>query len=136
MRACWTRRPARPVLFRTLDLGGDKLLPGSPPPEEENPAMGWRSLRIGLDRPALLRRQLRALLLAAAGRPLSVMFPMVATVSEFCAARALLLAEAERVRPGAGAAADRHHAGGAGADVAVAGAAAAWPTSFRSAPTT
>ena len=89
----------RPVLFRTLDLGGDKLLPGSPPPEEENPAMGWRSLRIGLDRPALLRRQLRALLLAAAGRPLSVMFPMVATVGEFCTARALLLAEAERVRP-------------------------------------
>ena len=89
----------RPVLFRTLDLGGDKLLPGSPPPEEENPAMGWRSLRIGLDRPALLRRQLRALLLAAAGRRLSVMFPMVATVAEFRAARALLLAEAARVRP-------------------------------------
>ena len=89
----------RPVMFRTLDLGGDKLLPGSPPPEEENPAMGWRSLRIGLDRPALLRRQLRALLLAASGRPLSVMFPMVATVAEFCTARGLLLAEAERVRP-------------------------------------
>ena len=61
--------------------------------------MGWRSLRVGLDRPALMRRQLRALLLAAAGRPLSVMFPMVATVAEFRAARALLLAEAERVRP-------------------------------------
>eukprot|EP01037_Dinobryon_pediforme_P009306 gene9306-9387_t len=89
----------RPVMFRTLDLGGDKLLPGSPPSEEENPAMGWRSLRIGLDRPALLRRQLRALLLAAAGRELSVMFPMVATVAEFRAARALLLAEAARVRP-------------------------------------
>ncbi len=89
----------RPVMFRTLDLGGDKLLPGSPPSEEENPAMGWRSLRIGLDRPALLRRQLRALLLAAAGRPLSVMFPMVATVAEFRAARALLMAEAARVRP-------------------------------------
>ncbi len=54
----------RPVVFRTLDLGGDKLLPGSAAPEEENPAMGWRSLRIGLDRPAVLRRQLRALLLA------------------------------------------------------------------------
>ena len=64
----------RPVVFRTLDLGADKLLPGDAP-EEENPAMGWRSLRIGLDRPALLRRQLRALLLAAGGRPLSVMFP-------------------------------------------------------------
>jgi phosphotransferase system, enzyme I, PtsP len=89
---------ARPVLFRTLDLGADKLLPGDAP-EEENPAMGWRSLRIGLDRPALLRRQLRALLLAAGGRPLSVMFPMVATVAEFRAARALLLAEARRVRP-------------------------------------
>ena len=89
----------RPVRFRTLDLGGDKLLPGAAPQEEENPAMGWRSLRIGLDRPALLRRQLRALLLAAAGRPLSVMFPMVATVAEFRAARNLLLAEAARVRP-------------------------------------
>ena len=89
---------ARPVYFRTLDLGADKMLPGDAP-EEENPAMGWRSLRIGLDRPALLRRQLRALLLAAGGRPLSVMFPMVATVAEFRAARALLLAEARRVRP-------------------------------------
>jgi len=61
--------------------------------------MGWRSLRIGLDRPALLRRQLRALLLAAGGRDLSVMFPMVATVAEFRAARNLLEAEARRVRP-------------------------------------
>jgi phosphotransferase system enzyme I (PtsP) len=88
----------RPVLFRTLDLGGDKLLPGVAP-TEENPAMGWRSLRIGLDRPALLRRQLRALLLAAGGRELSVMFPMVATVAEFRAARALLRAEVAKVRP-------------------------------------
>ncbi len=89
----------RPVLFRTLDLGGDKLLPGAQQEPEENPAMGWRSLRIGLDRPALLRRQLRALLLAAAGRKLSVMFPMVATVGEFRAARALLRAEVARVSP-------------------------------------
>jgi phosphotransferase system enzyme I (PtsP) len=89
----------RPVLFRTLDLGADKVLPGGPPSEEENPAMGWRSLRIGLDRPALLRRQLRALLLAAGGRDLSVMFPMVTTVAEFRAARNLLQAEARRVRP-------------------------------------
>ncbi|HXT79078.1 MAG TPA: putative PEP-binding protein [Acetobacteraceae bacterium] len=88
----------RPVLFRTLDLGADKLLPGTVS-AEENPAMGWRSLRIGLDRPAVLRRQLRALLLAAGGRPLSVMFPMVATVAEFRAAKALLQAEARRVRP-------------------------------------
>ena len=88
----------RPVLFRTLDLGADKMLPGTVV-EEENPAMGWRSLRVGLDRPALLRRQLRALLLAAAGRPLSVMFPMVATVGEFRIAKSLLQAEAKRVRP-------------------------------------
>lgn len=93
------RAAGKPVVFRTLDLGGDKLLPGSEQPVEENPAMGWRSLRVGLDRPALLRRQLRALLLAAGGRELSVMFPMVATVAEFRAARALLLAEAKRVRP-------------------------------------
>jgi phosphotransferase system enzyme I (PtsP) len=91
----------RPVLFRTLDLGADKLLPGTVT-EEENPAMGWRSLRVGLDRPALLRRQLRALLLAAGGRDLSVMFPMVATVAEFKAAKALLQAEAKRVRPAPG----------------------------------
>ncbi len=88
----------RPVLFRTLDLGADKLLPGTVT-EEENPAMGWRSIRIGLDRPALMRRQLRALLLAANGRPLSVMFPMVATAAEFRKAKGLLLAEAKRVRP-------------------------------------
>jgi phosphotransferase system enzyme I (PtsP) len=89
----------RPVLFRTLDLGSDKLLPDSPRAEEENPAMGWRSLRVGLDRPAVLRRQLRALLLAAGGRPLSIMFPMVATLSEFRQARGLLFTEAARVRP-------------------------------------
>ena len=89
----------RPVYFRTLDLGSDKLLPDSPRAEEENPAMGWRSLRVGLDRPAILRRQLRALLLAAGGRPLSVMFPMVATITEFRQARGLLYAEAARIRP-------------------------------------
>ncbi len=90
------------MLFRTLDLGGDKLLPDAPPSTEENPAMGWRSLRVGLDRPAMLRQQIRAMLLAAAGRPLSIMFPMVATVAEFRAARGLLLAEAARVRPAPG----------------------------------
>ena len=87
----------RPVLFRTLDLGGDKMLPGTQLDAEENPAMGWRSLRVGLDRPAMLRRQLKALLMAAGGRPLSIMFPMVSTVAEFRAARALLDAELARV---------------------------------------
>ena len=94
-----TAAAGRPVLFRTLDLGSDKLLPDHVAAREENPAMGWRSLRVGLDRPAVLRRQLRALLLAASGRPLSVMFPMVATLGEFRQAKALLLAEAGRVRP-------------------------------------
>jgi phosphotransferase system enzyme I (PtsP) len=93
------RARGRRVQFRTLDLGADKLLPGESNQGEENPAMGWRSLRVGLDRPAILRRQLRALLLGAQGRPLTVMFPMVATVEEFRAARDLLEAEAARIRP-------------------------------------
>jgi phosphotransferase system enzyme I (PtsP) len=87
----------RPVLFRTLDLGGDKILAGAELPVSENPAMGWRSLRIGLDRPATLRRQLRAMLAGAHGRDLSIMFPLVATIGEFKAARALLEAEVARV---------------------------------------
>nr|WP_255642961.1 putative PEP-binding protein [Acidocella sp. KAb 2-4] len=93
------RANGKPVQFRTLDLGADKLLPGEAGTGEENPAMGWRSLRVALDRPAILRRQLRALLLGAQGRPLSIMFPMVATVEEFRTARDLLEAEAARIRP-------------------------------------
>ncbi|MBB4040637.1 phosphotransferase system enzyme I (PtsP) [Microvirga flocculans] len=73
----------RPVTFRTLDIGGDKILPYMQAVEEENPALGWRAIRIGLDRPGLLRAQIRALLKAAAGRPLKIMFPMVATCDEF-----------------------------------------------------
>ncbi|MGA2792708.1 MAG: phosphoenolpyruvate--protein phosphotransferase [Roseiarcus sp.] len=81
---------ARPVTFRTLDIGGDKVLPYMKGPEEENPALGWRAIRIGLDKPALLRTQLRAMLRAGAGRSLRVMLPMVSSVHEFVAARALL----------------------------------------------
>ncbi len=87
----------KPVIIRTLDVGGDKLLPYMAPNEEENPALGWRAIRIGLDHPSLLRQQLRALLAAAAGRPLSVMFPMVAEVAELEAARHLLNLELERL---------------------------------------
>ncbi|MFQ5783760.1 MAG: phosphoenolpyruvate--protein phosphotransferase [Alphaproteobacteria bacterium] len=86
----------RPVVFRTLDIGGDKRMPNFAHADEANPALGWRSLRLVLDRPALLRRQLRALLRAAAGRELRVMFPMVTEVAEFDAARALLARECER----------------------------------------
>ena len=60
----------RPVTFRTLDVGGDKVLPYVGAFGDDNPAMGWRAIRIGLDRPAMLRRQLRALIQAANGRPL------------------------------------------------------------------
>ena len=79
-----------PVTFRTLDLGGDKVLPYMEAEREDNPALGWRAIRMGLDRPALLRLQLRALIAAARGRPLKVMFPLVASVDEFRAARALV----------------------------------------------
>ena len=88
----------RPVTFRTLDLGGDKILPYADPQPEENPAIGWRAIRIGLDRPAMLRYQLRALLLAGAGQHLRIMFPMVATTSEFQAARGLLDKEIARTK--------------------------------------
>lgn len=86
----------RPVTFRTLDVGGDKLLPYWSGESEPNPAMGWRAIRIGLDRPIILRQQLRALIQAAAGRELRIMFPMVAQLSELAAARALLDLELER----------------------------------------
>ncbi len=86
----------RPVHFRTLDLGGDKIVPFLPHEREPNPAMGWRAIRLALDRPVLLRYQLRALMQAAADRELRVMFPMVATAAEFRAARRVL--ERERTR--------------------------------------
>ena len=72
-----------PVVFRTLDIGGDKILPYMAAIEEENPALGWRAIRIGLDRPGLLRSQIRALLKAGSGRDVAIMLPMVATVEEF-----------------------------------------------------
>ncbi|HAH11640.1 MAG TPA: phosphoenolpyruvate--protein phosphotransferase [Alphaproteobacteria bacterium] len=86
-----------PVVFRTLDLGGDKVLPYARPLGEENPAMGWRAIRMTLDRPALLRYQIRALLAAGAGRDLSIMFPMVAEVAEYMTARGLVEKELERL---------------------------------------
>jgi len=84
----------RTVYFRTLDLGGDKLLPNLNAEREENPALGWRSIRFALDRPGLFRRQFRALLRAAEGQTLSVMFPMVTSADEFYQARKLLDQEA------------------------------------------
>jgi len=80
----------RPVVFRSLDVGGDKVLPYFRASQEENPAIGWRAIRMALDRPALFRTQIRALLRAAQGRELRVMLPMIADVSELKAARALI----------------------------------------------
>ncbi len=88
----------KPVVFRSLDVGGDKVLPYWNPYEEDNPALGWRSIRITLDRPAVLRHQLRALLRSASGRELRVMFPMIAEVAELVQARRILDLEVERER--------------------------------------
>lgn len=87
-----------PVVFRTLDIGGDKLLPYMERNQDENPALGWRAIRIGLDRPIMLRQQLRAMIQAASGRALYVMFPMIAEIAELDQARALLDLEVERAR--------------------------------------
>ena len=80
----------KPVVFRTLDIGSDKVLPYFEKQNEENPAMGWRSIRMVLDRRALLRTQLRALLRASVGKVLYVMFPMITDVSEFVEAKRTL----------------------------------------------
>jgi phosphotransferase system enzyme I (PtsP) len=85
----------RPVIFRTVDIGGDKALPylTHDHGEEENPAMGWRALRLALERDGLMKAQARALLEAAAGRTLNVMFPMVSEAWEFEEAKALFEAQ-------------------------------------------
>ena len=88
----------KPVTFRTLDIGGDKVLPYMRHDPEENPALGWRAIRLGLDRPGLMRSQIRALLQAAAGRELKLMFPMIATVAEFDEAKLLVERELTHLR--------------------------------------
>jgi phosphotransferase system enzyme I (PtsP) len=80
----------KPVVFRSLDVGGDKILPYLQPAPEENPAMGWRAIRIAMDRPGLFRTQIRALLHAAAGRELKLMLPFITEVSEITRARRLI----------------------------------------------
>ncbi len=84
------------VIFRTLDIGSDKVLPYMKPQDEPNPAMGWRAIRVGLDKVGVMRMQLQALIRAANGRPMSVMFPFVAQFDEFRAARDHLLRELDR----------------------------------------
>ncbi len=88
------------VVFRTLDIGSDKVLPYMKPNDEPNPALGWRAIRVGLDKPGIMRMQLQALIRAANGRPLTVMFPFIAQMEEYTEARSLMdktLAAEERL---------------------------------------
>lgn len=89
-RAVLSEACGKPVVFRALDIGGDKTLPYLRRPEEENPALGWRAIRMSLDRPALFRTQVRAFLRAAAGRDLRIMVPMVSAAHEMDAVRVLV----------------------------------------------
>jgi phosphocarrier protein FPr len=89
--------PDRPLVIRTLDVGGDKPLPYLPIPKEENPMLGERGVRVGLNRPEVLRTQLRAILRAAGDGKLLVMFPMVSTLTEWRAAKSMFDEERERL---------------------------------------
>ncbi len=89
-RAILDQAKGKPVVFRTLDIGADKALPYLRQPKEENPAMGWRAIRMALDRPALLQLQIRALMVAAAGQQVKILFPMIADVEEFSRAKAIV----------------------------------------------
>ncbi len=95
-RRAFSMTGSRQLTVRTLDIGGDKMLPSLSLREEENPALGWRAIRIGLDRPAILRQQLEALLAASGGKPFNLMFPMIATVAELTAAKEILAQARER----------------------------------------
>lgn len=91
-------KPGQPLVIRTLDVGGDKPLPYLPIPREENPFLGERGIRVGLDRPEILRTQVRAILRAAgAGAKLQVMFPMIATIEDFRLARQVFEEEREKL---------------------------------------
>ncbi len=100
-RAILQAMGTRPVIARTLDVGGDKPLPYLDLPKEANPFLGWRAIRISLDRPELFAVQLRALLRASPGHDLRIMFPMIATLDELRAAKAALH-DARRAVRGAG----------------------------------
>ncbi len=101
----------KPFIFRTLDIGSDKILPYFDNKGEENPAMGWRSIRITLDRRALLRNQLRAFIRAVDGRELYIMFPMIADVEEFLEAKKTLDIELNREQKRGGTLPKKIHVG-------------------------
>ena len=85
----------KPVTFRTLDVGGDKVLPYLHAVKEDNPALGWRAIRLAIDRPGLLRMQVRALLKAADGRQLKIKLPMITNVTELDQVKAIIQKEIE-----------------------------------------
>jgi phosphotransferase system enzyme I (PtsP) len=85
----------KPVTFRSLDVGGDKILPYMRTETEENPALGWRAIRLTLDRPGLMKTQVRALLLASEGQPLDILFPMITEIGEITAARRIVELECD-----------------------------------------
>jgi phosphotransferase system, enzyme I, PtsP len=97
-RAVLDAAGGRPITFRTLDIGSDKVLPYLEKVEEENPALGWRAIRIGVDRPGLLRSQLRALVRAGSARDLRIMFPMITTVEEFETAKSFVDYEVSQLK--------------------------------------
>jgi phosphotransferase system enzyme I (PtsP) len=96
-RSVLRQAKGRQVTFRTLDIGGDKVVSYLRGQEEENPALGWRAIRLSLDRPGLLRTQLRALLRAASGAELNMMLPMVTEVAEIRAVRELMQKEVQHL---------------------------------------
>jgi phosphotransferase system enzyme I (PtsP) len=96
-RSVLRQAKGKPVTFRTLDIGGDKVVSYMRGQEEENPALGWRAIRLSLDRPGLLRTQMRALLRAASGAELKMMLPMVTEVSEIHAVRELMQKEVQHL---------------------------------------
>lgn len=95
-RDAFDKAQGKRIIFRSFDIGGDKQVPYIQHEAEENPAMGWRATRIGLDRPVILRQQFRALIRAANGQDLWVMFPFIAEVAEFDATKQILLKEIEK----------------------------------------
>jgi phosphotransferase system enzyme I (PtsP) len=86
----------KPVNFRTLDIGSDKVLPYLSRLKETNPALGWRAIRVTLDRQGIMRMQIQALLRGAQGRPIRILFPFIAEFIEFKYAREIVLAEVEK----------------------------------------
>ncbi len=97
IRAVLTALAERPLVVRTLDVGGDKPLPYLPLPKEDNPFLGERGLRVGLDKPVVLRQQLRALLRASDAGRVRIMFPMVSSLFELTLAKGVLAEEAQKL---------------------------------------